>query len=84
MRQLWGVSNEKTEMGKGELQRNYQGMRISPGYALCPDLSTQKQLFRMLSPEEIGIELTDSMMMDPEASVSAIVFSHPEAKIFSV
>lgn len=84
MRRLWGISDKKTEIGKEELQRKYQGMRISPGYALCPDLSTQKQLFRMLSPEEIGIELTDSMMMDPEASVSAIVFSHPEAKIFSV
>jgi len=27
-------------------------------------------------------ELTDGDMMDPEASVSALVFHHPEAKYF--
>jgi 5-methyltetrahydrofolate--homocysteine methyltransferase len=28
------------------------------------------------------VELTDGDMMDPEASVSALVFHHPEAKYF--
>ena len=37
----------------------------------------------MLRPEEIGIELTDGDMMDPEASVTALVFHHPAASYFS-
>ena len=30
------------------------------------------------------MQLTDGFMMDPEASVSAIVFHHPDATYFSV
>ena len=51
-----------------------EGFRISPGYPACPDLSVQRTLFELLRPEAVGITLTESMMMDPEASVSAIVF----------
>ena len=35
-----------------------------------------------LEPGQIGLGLTDGFMMDPEASVSALVFHHPEAKYF--
>jgi len=35
-------------------------------------------------PEEIGVHLTESYMMDPEASVSALVFHHPEARYFVI
>jgi 5-methyltetrahydrofolate--homocysteine methyltransferase len=38
----------------------------------------------LLDPQEIGVSLTDGMMMEPEASVSAIVFHHPDARYFSV
>lgn len=51
-----------------------EGFRISPGYPACPDLAAQRTLFDLLRPEAVGITLTESMMMDPEASVSAIVF----------
>ena len=34
------------------------------------------------SVARIGVELTEGFMMDPEASVSALVFHHPEAKYF--
>jgi 5-methyltetrahydrofolate--homocysteine methyltransferase len=30
----------------------------------------------------VGLGLTEGFMMDPEASVSALVFHHPEAKYF--
>ncbi|KAF4325967.1 hypothetical protein G195_000021 [Phytophthora kernoviae 00238/432] len=33
---------------------------------------------------DIGVELTEGFMMEPEASVSAMVFSHPQAKYFNV
>jgi hypothetical protein len=32
--------------------------------------------------EHIGVRLTQGYMMDPEGSVSALVFHHPEAQYF--
>jgi 5-methyltetrahydrofolate--homocysteine methyltransferase len=63
---------------------NYLGKRYSFGYPACPRLEDQQILFRLLRPEEIGVALTDGCMMDPEASVSALVFHHPDAHYFSV
>jgi 5-methyltetrahydrofolate--homocysteine methyltransferase len=36
------------------------------------------------SGHEIGSELTGGFMMDPEASVSALVVHHPQARYFAV
>ena len=54
------------------------------GYAACPDLDDQRALFELLHPEDIGVTLTDGSMMDPEASVSAMVFQHPDCIYFDV
>jgi 5-methyltetrahydrofolate--homocysteine methyltransferase len=62
----------------------YRGKRYSFGYPACPDLGGQEALFAALRPEEIGVELTEGHMMEPEASVSAIVLHHPEARYFGV
>ena len=35
-------------------------------------------MWQLLHPEEIGVRLTEGMMMDPEASVSALAFQHPD------
>ncbi|MCH7553739.1 MAG: hypothetical protein IIC82_07065, partial [Chloroflexi bacterium] len=44
-----------------------------------------EQLFRLLDvTKEIGVELTEGQMMDPESSVSALVFHHPDAKYFNL
>jgi cobalamin-dependent methionine synthase I len=40
--------------------------------------------FEALRPEEIGVHLPEGDMMDPEASVSALVFHHPDARSFGV
>ncbi len=64
------------------LKNKYRGVRVSFGYPACPDLADQRKLFRLLNPAQIGVELTEGDMMDPEASVSALVFHHPEAKYF--
>ena len=34
--------------------------------------------------KHIAVTLTDEWMMDPEASVSALVLHHPQAKYFNV
>jgi len=65
-----------------ELKARYRGLRVSFGYPACPELADQATLWSLLRPEEIGIALTEGFMMDPEASVSALVLHHPAAKYF--
>ena len=65
-------------------QAKYRGSRYSFGYPACPRLDDQAILWELLKPQEIGVELTEGFMMDPEASVSAMVFHHPAAKYFAV
>ena len=69
---------------KDRFQARYRGTRYSPGYPAWPSLDDQAGIWKLLHPEEIGIELTESMMMDPEASVSALVVHHPDASYFAV
>lgn len=84
IRDRWGFPDPTDMSMKDRFSAKYQGQRFSFGYPACPDLEDQKKLFNLLQPEEIGIQLTDGCMMEPEASVSAIVFSHPEARYFNV
>ena len=83
MRNRWGFPDPAEMTMKQRFGARYQGVRVSFGYPACPDLEDQQKLFRLISPEDIGIQLTDGFMMDPEASVSAMVFAHPEARYFN-
>ena len=47
-------------------------------------LEDQAGIWKLLKPEEIGVQLTEGFMMDPEASVSALVFHHPDCTYFGV
>lgn len=84
IREKWGIGGLSSEMTEEISTTKDQGLRISFGYSPCPDLADQKKLFRLLQPEDIGVHLTESYMMDPEASISAMVFAHPEARYFNV
>ncbi|WP_416827222.1 methionine synthase [Ectobacillus polymachus] len=84
IRDRWGFPDNPSVTMEERFRTNYRGIRVSFGYPACPELSDQEKLFRLLRPEEIGITLTEGFMMEPEASVSAFVFSHPEARYFSV
>jgi len=82
LRTLWGFPDASELSIADKLKARYRGLRVSFGYPACPDLADQATLWRLLRPEEIGISLTEGFMMDPEASVSALVFHHPAAKYF--
>jgi len=82
LRAQWGIPDAPELSAKDLFQARYQGIRVSFGYPACPDLEDQEKLFRLLRPDDIGLSLTDGHMMDPEASVSALVFHHPEAGYF--
>jgi 5-methyltetrahydrofolate--homocysteine methyltransferase len=84
MRDRWGFPDSVSFTMKERFAAKYQGQRFSFGYPACPNLDDQQKLFKLIQPEDIGVELTDGCMMEPEASVSAIVFAHPEARYFNV
>ncbi|MFB4163443.1 methionine synthase [Alteribacillus sp. JSM 102045] len=84
MRDQWGIPDSPEMTMEERFAAKYQGIRVSFGYPACPELEDQAKLFRLLRPEKIGVQLTDEFMMEPEASVSAMVFAHPEARYFSV
>jgi len=84
IRTSWGIVDDQALTMKQLFNAEYQGIRVSFGYPACPNLDDQRKLFTLLKPEQININLTDGDMMDPEASVSALVFHHPEGKYFDV
>jgi len=83
MRDIWGIPDPPEMTMQERFGARYQGIRVSFGYPACPNLEDQAKLFRLLKPEQIGIHLTEGFMMEPEASVSALVFAHPEARYFN-
>jgi 5-methyltetrahydrofolate--homocysteine methyltransferase len=82
LRTQWGFPDAPGVALADKLKGHYRGMRVSFGYPACPELADQRILFDLLDPAQIGLQLTEGFMMDPEASVSALVFHHPEAKYF--
>ena len=64
------ISNEieKEELSKG----NKVTLRFSPGYADLP-LEIQKQIIKVLGGEKMGVYLSDTLIMKPFKSVSAII-----------
>ncbi|BCU83060.1 methionine synthase [Polycladomyces abyssicola] len=83
MRDVWGFPDPPEMTMKERFGARYQGIRVSFGYPACPRLEDQEKLFALMEPEAIGVHLTDGWMMEPEASVSAMVFAHPEARYFN-
>ena len=83
-REHWGY--QKTDFSNEELIRErYQGIRPAPGYPACPDHTEKSTIFSLLdATESIGVELTDTYMMSPGASVSGLYFAHPGSRYFGV
>jgi 5-methyltetrahydrofolate--homocysteine methyltransferase len=84
LREDWGFPDPATMTMLDRFQARYRGKRYSFGYPACPALEDQTGIFKLLRPEEIGVNLTEGFMMEPEASVSALVFHPPDAQYFGV
>jgi len=85
IRQMWGLGDPAGTTPQDLFRTQYRGKRFSFGYPACPRLEDQQQIFRMLEvPANLDVELTEGYMMDPESSVSALVFHHPDAKYFNL
>jgi 5-methyltetrahydrofolate--homocysteine methyltransferase len=79
----WGFPDPPTMTMQERFTSKFRGKRYSFGYPACPNLDDQQGIWKLLKPEEIGVQLTESMMMEPEASISALVFHHPDCVYFS-
>jgi len=83
IREDWGFPDPPTTTMQDRFTSRYRGKRYSFGYPACPNLDDQQGIWKLLQPESIGVRLTEGMMMEPEASVSALVFHHPDCAYFT-
>jgi len=84
IREDWGFPDAAEMTMAQRFTSRYRGKRYSFGYPACPELEDQAGIWKLLRPDEIGVQLTEGYMMDPEASVSALAFIHPDCTYFSV
>jgi 5-methyltetrahydrofolate--homocysteine methyltransferase len=79
-----GIAGKDSPEIKKLFSQGYQGSRYSFGYPACPNLEDNKQMFELLKPERLCVELTEEFQMVPEQTTNAIIVHHPEAKYFFV
>ena len=84
-RHYWGYAPDELPLSVADLHREaFQGIRPAVGYPSLPDMSLNFLLDELLDMQQIGIRLTESGMMRPHASVSGLMFAHPQARYFDV
>ena len=83
-RDLWGYAADEDLDNEALIAEKYRGIRPAPGYPACPEHVVKRDMFRVMRPEEIGMQLTDSYAMYPAASVCGFYISHPQSQYFNV
>lgn len=85
VRLLWGLEAPAQYSPEELIKGQYQGIRPAPGYPACPDHVTKRDIWDLLEVEKnTGIKLIESGSMWPAASVSGMVFHHPESRYFAI
>jgi 5-methyltetrahydrofolate--homocysteine methyltransferase len=85
MRGAWGIAELAKPMLDDLVHSRFQGIRPAHGYPACPDHTEKGTLFELLDVQSrIGVSLSENYAMMPAASVSGLVFSHPESRYFGV
>jgi 5-methyltetrahydrofolate--homocysteine methyltransferase len=81
----WGYEKNETLSSEQLIREEYRGIRPAPGYPACPDHTEKLKLFSLLNvTENIGIELTESLAMNPPASVCGWYIAHPGSHYFGL
>ena len=83
-KKYWGYAADEQLTIKDLLAERYQGIRPAVGYPSIPDTSMNFLLYELLDMKGIGINLTESGMMAPHASVSGFMFAHPQSRYFDL
>lgn len=81
---FWGYAPDE-QLSISQLHaEKFTGIRPAVGYPSLPDLSVNFLIDELLDIEEIGIRLTSHGAMQPHASVSGLMISHPQACYFTI
>jgi 5-methyltetrahydrofolate--homocysteine methyltransferase len=81
----WGYEKNEQLSNEEMIREEYRGIRPAPGYPACPDHTEKLKLFDLLNvTENIGIELTESLAMNPPASVCGWYIAHPQSHYFGL
>jgi 5-methyltetrahydrofolate--homocysteine methyltransferase len=81
----WGYEKSETLTNEQLIKEEYHGIRPAPGYPACPDHTEKWKLFDLLNAtENAGIELTESLAMNPPASVCGWYIAHPQSHYFGI
>jgi 5-methyltetrahydrofolate--homocysteine methyltransferase len=85
IRDIWGVQAKGSLPMEDLLRERYQGIRPAFGYPACPDHTEKAKLFSLLdATAQAKISLTEHFAMLPTASVSGMIFPHPQSHYFTV
>jgi 5-methyltetrahydrofolate--homocysteine methyltransferase len=84
-KEYWGYEKNESLTSEQLIKEQYKGIRPAPGYPACPDHTEKWKLFELLNATENGgITLTESLAMDPPASVCGWYFAHPQSHYFGL
>ena len=83
-KEYWGYAKDEDLSIQDMLVEKFQGIRPDIGYPSLPDTSLNFVLNELLDMKQIGIRLTESGAMKPHASVSGLMFAHPQARYFNL
>ncbi len=79
-----GFASEDARDTHKMIHQGYRGARYSFGYPACPNLAEQNMILELLEADQIGVVMSEGDQLHPEASTSAIVTLHPQARYFGV
>ncbi|MFL5740668.1 MAG: methionine synthase [Flavisolibacter sp.] len=84
-KKYWGYEQGEKLSNEQLIREEYKGIRPAPGYPACPDHTEKIKLFSLLNAtENVGIQLTESLAMDPPASVCGWYIAHPQSHYFGL
>jgi 5-methyltetrahydrofolate--homocysteine methyltransferase len=84
-KEYWGYEKNETLSNEQLIREEYKGIRPAPGYPACPDHTEKLKLFELLNAtENAGIDLTESLAMNPPASVCGWYIAHPQSHYFGL
>ena len=83
-REAWGYAPDENLTIEQLHKEEFQGIRPAVGYPSLPDQSVNFLIDQLLDMQQIGITLTENGAMNPHASVSGLMFAHPQSRYFSI
>lgn len=90
-RDLWGYEGVNGDVDGGQpkaedlFKLKYTGIRPAPGYPSQPDHTEKLTMWKLMDVEAAtGIRLTESLVMEPAASVCGLYFANSCSNYFAV